>query len=43
MQAIVYHTYGSPHVLRCEDMAKPTVGEDQTLLKVCVASVDPHD
>ena len=43
MKAIVYHNYGSPDVLRCEDIAKPTPGDDEVLIKVRAASVNPLD
>jgi NADPH:quinone reductase-like Zn-dependent oxidoreductase len=43
MKAIVYHSYGSPDVLRYEDIDKPTAGDDQVLMKVRAASVNPHD
>src|SRR5206468_3905637 len=43
MKAIVYHRYGSPDVLQYEDIEKPTVGDDQVLIKVRAASVNPHD
>src|SRR4051812_25774500 len=39
MQAIVYHTYGSPDVLRLEDVQKPAPQDDQVLVKVVAASV----
>jgi NADPH:quinone reductase-like Zn-dependent oxidoreductase len=43
MQAIVYHRYGSPDVLRCEQIDKPAPGEGQVLIKVRAASVNPID
>ena len=43
MKAIVYHSYGSPDVLRYEDIDKPTAGDDQVLIKVRAASVNPPD
>jgi NADPH:quinone reductase-like Zn-dependent oxidoreductase len=43
MKAIVYHNYGSPDVLQCEDIEKPTAGDDEVLLKVRAASVNPVD
>jgi NADPH:quinone reductase-like Zn-dependent oxidoreductase len=43
MKAIVYHRYGSPDVLQYEDIEKPTVGDDQVLIKVRAASVNPLD
>jgi NADPH:quinone reductase-like Zn-dependent oxidoreductase len=43
MKAIVYHSYGSPDVLECEEMEKPVAGDDEVLLKVRAASVNPLD
>lgn len=43
MKAIVYHHYGSPDVLRCEEIEKPTAGDDEVLIKVRAASVNPLD
>src|SRR6202047_1567239 len=43
MKAIVYRCYGSPDVLRLEDIAKPTAADDQVLVKVHAASVNPLD
>jgi NADPH:quinone reductase-like Zn-dependent oxidoreductase len=43
MKAIVYHNYGSPDVLRYEDVEKPTPGVDDVLIKVRAASVNPLD
>ena len=43
MKAIVYHNYGSPDVLRCEEMDKPVPGENEVLIRVCAASVNPLD
>jgi NADPH:quinone reductase-like Zn-dependent oxidoreductase len=43
MKAIVYHSYGSPDVLRYEDVDKPTAGDDQVLINIRAASVNPYD
>ena len=43
MKAIVHHTYGPPDVLRCEEAAKPTPGDDEVLIRVRAAAVNPVD
>src|SRR5918912_1491873 len=43
MKAITYHSYGSPDVLKCEEIEKPTPGDDEVLIKVRAASVNPLD
>src|SRR6266849_5788958 len=43
MKAIVYYDYGSPDVLKCEEIAKPTAGDDEVLIEVRAASVNPVD
>jgi len=43
MKAIVYHNYGSPDVLKCEEIGKPTAGDDEVLIKVRAGSVNPPD
>jgi NADPH:quinone reductase-like Zn-dependent oxidoreductase len=43
MKAIVHHKYGSPDVLKCEEVQKPTAGDDEVLVKVRAASVNPAD
>lgn len=43
MKAIVYCDYGSPDVLKLEDIEKPVPGDDQVLVRVRAASVNPLD
>ncbi len=43
MKAIVYHNYGSPDVLKCVEVEKPAAGDDEVLIKVRAASVNPLD
>ncbi len=43
MKAIVYRCYGSPDVLQLEDVAKPVAGDDEVLVKVHAAAVNPLD
>jgi NADPH:quinone reductase-like Zn-dependent oxidoreductase len=43
MKAIVYCDYGSPDALKLEDVEKPTPGDDEVLIKVRAASVNPLD
>ncbi|MDH3458799.1 MAG: NAD(P)-dependent alcohol dehydrogenase [Gemmatimonadota bacterium] len=43
MKAIVYHNYGSPAVLRCEEVEKPAAGVNQVLIRVHAASVNALD
>jgi NADPH:quinone reductase and related Zn-dependent oxidoreductases len=43
MKAIVYSNYGSPDVLRCEDVETPTPGDYEVLVRVRAASVNPYD
>src|SRR6267378_3237381 len=43
MKAIVYQRYGSPDVLACEEIEKPTPGDHEVLIKVRAASVNPLD
>jgi hypothetical protein len=38
MKAIVYHNYGSPDVLKCEEVEKPAAGDNEVLIKVRAAS-----
>ena len=43
MKTIVYHNYGSPDVLSCEEIDKPIPGDNEILIKVRAASVNPLD
>ena len=43
MKAIVYRCYGSPDVLEYEDIEKPAPADDEVLVKVRAASVNPLD
>ena len=43
MKAIVYRTYGSPDVLKCEEVEKPAPADDEVLIKVRAASTNPLD
>jgi NADPH:quinone reductase-like Zn-dependent oxidoreductase len=43
MKAMAYHNYGSPDVLKCEEIEKPTAGDNEVLIKVRAASVNPLD
>ena len=43
MRAIAYHEYGSPDVLNFEEVEKPVPKDDEVLIKVRAASVNPLD
>lgn len=43
MKGVVHHCYGSPDVVRYEDIAKPAPKDDEVLVKVHAASVNPLD
>jgi hypothetical protein len=41
MKAIVHEIYGPPEVLELKDIAKPSIGDDDVLLRVHAAGLDP--
>lgn len=43
MKAVVYSEYGSPDVLKIRDIKKPVPNDDQVLIKVRAASINPLD
>ncbi len=43
MKAIVYYNYGSPDVLKLEEVAKPVPTDDQLLIKVHAVSLNRSD
>src|SRR6266699_5147682 len=43
MKAIVCHNYGSPDVLKYEEIEEPAAGDNEVLIKVRAASVNPLD
>lgn len=43
MKAVVYTEYGAPAVLRLEEVDKPTPGDDEVLISVYAAAVNPLD
>src|ERR1700741_5179806 len=43
MTAVVYEGFGSPEILTCQDIEKPTPGENEVLIKVRAASINPLD
>jgi hypothetical protein len=43
MKALVRDKYGSPDVLELNDIDKPELGDDEVLVRVHAASVNPAD
>ena len=43
MKGVVNNCYGSPEVLKLEQLAKPTPADDQLLVKVHAAALNPLD
>ena len=43
MHAILYHTYGSPDILKLEEVETPVPKDNEVLIKVRAASVNPFD
>lgn len=43
MRAVVYCDYGPPDVLRIEDIAKPVPADDQLLVRIHAAAINPHE
>jgi NADPH:quinone reductase-like Zn-dependent oxidoreductase len=43
VQAITYHQYGPPDVLELETVELPALGDDEVLVRVRAASVNPRD
>jgi NADPH:quinone reductase-like Zn-dependent oxidoreductase len=43
MKAVVYTQYGSPNVLQLKEIAKPTPADNEVLIRLYAASVNPVD
>jgi NADPH:quinone reductase-like Zn-dependent oxidoreductase len=43
MRAVVIHAYGGPEMLKLEDVARPEPADDEVLIRVVVASINPVD
>lgn len=43
MKAVVYYNYGPPDVLRFEDIEKPVPNDNQVLVEIRAAAINPYD
>src|SRR5215470_9223843 len=43
MRAIVIHAYGGPEVIKLEEVARPEPADDEVLIRVVAASINPVD
>jgi NADPH:quinone reductase-like Zn-dependent oxidoreductase len=43
MKAMVYRRYGTADVLRCEEIDRPTIGDDSVCIRIRAAGVNPLD
>src|SRR5262249_11389439 len=43
MRGIVIHAYGGPEVMKLEDVARPEPADDEVLIRVIAASINPVD
>jgi NADPH:quinone reductase-like Zn-dependent oxidoreductase len=43
MRAVIIHGYGGPEVMKLEEVARPEPAEDEVLIRVVAASINPVD
>lgn len=43
MKAVCIHSYGSPEVLRYEDVPRPSIADDEVLIQVQAVGINPLD